>query len=152
MIRAAAPLAAAGLALACAQHAPPTNSDAAPARLAVDVYGADLPARGGAAPQPVAFHVLAADGDTDSGRVVAEGRTGEGAVSVPAGLVAIAVALDPPERVGPFRLEPGASAHVRILDTLDAALPSRIWRIERGDEPVGRAFPPPDELPERSTP
>jgi hypothetical protein len=143
-------LAAAGLAVACAQHAPPIGPAAAPAQLAVDVYGAGPSAPAGEAPRPVAFRVLAADGDTDPGRVVAEGRTGEGAVSVPAGVVAIAVALDPPERVGPFRLEPGASAHVRILDTLDAALPSRIWRIERGDEAVGRAFPPPDELPART--
>jgi len=145
-------LAIAGLAVACAQHAAPIAPNAAPARLAVDVYGASATGPGADAPTPVAFRVLAAGDDTNPSRVLAEGRTGEGAVSVPAGLVAIAVALDPPERVGPFRLEPGASARVRILDTLDAALPSRFWRIERGDEAVGRAFPPPDELPARSTP
>jgi hypothetical protein len=129
----------------------PDSAAATPALLAVDVYGGSVPAPGATAPPAVAFRVLAAEDDAEAGRVVATGRTGEGAVSVPAGVVTLAVDLDPPERVGPFRLEPGDAARVRILDTFDAALPSRIWRIERGDEVVGRAFPPPDELP-RSAP
>jgi hypothetical protein len=57
--------------------------------------------------------------------------------------------LDPPEQIGPFRLGPGESARVSVLETNEGGSPSRIWRIERGDEAVGRAFPPPDELPRR---
>jgi hypothetical protein len=36
---------------------------------------------------------------------------------------------------------------VSVLESFEAGVPTRIWRIERGDEAVGRAFPPPDELP-----
>lgn len=132
--------------------ATPQRDDAAPASLAVDVYGSGAPAASASAALVVAFRVLAADDPGAPDRVVAAGRTGEGAVAVPPGVVVLAVDLDPPERVGPFRLDAGAAAHVRILDTFDAALPSRIWRLERGDEVVGREFPPPDELPAASAP
>jgi hypothetical protein len=79
--------------------------------------------------------------------VVAEGRAGGGAVEVPPGLLTLLVHLDPPEQIGPFRLGPGESARVSVLESFEAGVPTRIWRIERGDEAVGRAFPPPDELP-----
>jgi hypothetical protein len=79
--------------------------------------------------------------------VVAEGRAGAGAVEVPPGLLTLLVHLDPPEQIGPFRLGPGESARVSVLESIEAGVPTRIWRIERGDEAVGRAFPPPDELP-----
>jgi len=128
---------------ACAR--PDAGIPGEPARLAVDVYATAAASAPAAAPPAVAFQVIApAEGD----RVLIEGRTGADAVSVPAGLVMLAIALDPPERIGPFRLEPGETARVRILDTLDTAT-SRIWRIERGDEIVGRAFPPPDDFPGR---
>jgi hypothetical protein len=77
---------------------------------------------------------------------VAQGRAGEGAVEVPAGLIEMVVELDPPETVGPFRVEPGGSALVRLLDYPQTDPPARIWRVEREGEPVGRAFPPPEAL------
>jgi hypothetical protein len=140
-------LAVAALLAACARPGATTSGppDAA-ASLAVDVYGGAATSPS-APPAAVAFRVLAADGE----QILAEGRTGQNPVSVPSGVVILAVALDPLERVGPFRLHPGETARVRILDTIDAAT-SRIWRIERGDEVVGRAFPPPDEFPARSGP
>jgi hypothetical protein len=104
------------------------------------------PARpsGASGGEPPTFSVA-----TGADRVVAEGRAGAGAVEVPPGLVTLRVDLDPPEQIGPFRLGPGESARVSVLETLEGGAPSRIWRIERGDEAVGRAFPPPDELPRR---
>ena len=80
-------------------------------------------------------------------RVVAEGRAGGGAVEVPPGLVTLTVHLDPPEQIGPFRLGPGESARVSVLESRESGVPTRIWRVERGGEAVGRAFPPPDQLP-----
>jgi len=65
---------------------------------------------------------------------------------VPAGMIEIVVDLDPPETVGPFRVEPGGSALVRLLDYPQTDPPARIWRVEREGEPVGRAFPPPEAL------
>jgi hypothetical protein len=67
---------------------------------------------------------------------------------VPAGLVTLLVHLDPPEQIGPFRLGPGQAARVRVVEGREAGRPARIWRIERGDEAVGRAFPPPETLPQ----
>jgi len=77
---------------------------------------------------------------------VARGRAGEEAVEVPAGLIEMVVDLDPPETVGPFRVEPGKSARVRLLDYPQTHPPARIWRVEREGEAVGRAFPPPEAL------
>ena len=144
-----ASLGAALLLVACAR--PDAAPSGEPAQLAVDVYGSAATSASAAPPPSVAFQVLAAGAPADAERVLGEGRTGAGAVAVAAGVVVLAIALDPPERVGPFRLDPGETARVRILDTLDTAT-SRIWRIERGDEVVGRAFPPPDEVPARSNP
>jgi hypothetical protein len=137
------------LLVACAR--PDATIPGEPAHLAVDVYGSAATSASAAAAPAVAFRVIAAGAPADAEHVLVEGRSGEDAVAVPAGVVVLAIALDPPERVGPFRLEPGETARVRILDTLDTAT-SRIWRIERGDEVVGRAFPPPDEFPARSNP
>jgi hypothetical protein len=78
---------------------------------------------------------------------MARGRAGGGPVEVPAGLVTMVVELDPPETIGPFRVEPGKSAQVRLLDYPQARPPTRIWRVEREGEAVGRAFPPPETLP-----
>jgi hypothetical protein len=86
--------------------------------------------------------------DAAADEVVAEGRAGEGAVPVPPGLVTLLVHLDPPERIGPFRLAPGDAARVSVLESRESGVPRRVWRVERGDEAVGRAFPPPDELPQ----
>jgi hypothetical protein len=148
-VSARAVLGVALLLAACAR--PDAKSAAEPARLAVDVYGSAATSASAVAPTAVAFQVLSPGATPEDDRVLAEGRTGGDAVPVPAGVVMLAVALDPPERIGPFRLDPGESARVRILDTLDTAT-SRIWRIERGDEVVGRAFPPPDDFPARSAP
>jgi hypothetical protein len=79
--------------------------------------------------------------------VVAEGRAGAGAIEVPPGLLTLVVQLDPPEQIGPFRLDPGESARVSVLESVEGGVATRTWRLERGDEAVGRAFPPPDELP-----
>jgi hypothetical protein len=65
---------------------------------------------------------------------------------VQAGLITMVVELDPPEMIGPFRVEPGKSARVRLLDYPQARPPARIWRVEREGEAVGRAFPPPETL------
>ena len=65
---------------------------------------------------------------------------------IPAGLIEMVVDLDPPETVGPFRVQPGRSALVRLLDYPHTDPPARIWRVEREGEPVGRAFPPPEAL------
>jgi hypothetical protein len=77
---------------------------------------------------------------------IARGRAGEGPVEVPAGLITMVVELDPPETIGPFRVEPGSAAHVRLLDYPGASLPTRIWRVEREGEAVSRAFPPPEAV------
>jgi hypothetical protein len=77
---------------------------------------------------------------------VARGRAGQGSVEVPAGLITMVVELDPPELIGPFRVEPGESARVRLLDYPRARPPARVWRVEREGEAVGRAFPPPESL------
>ena len=45
--------------------------------------------------------------------------------------------LDPPETIGPFRVEPGGSAAVRLLDYPQSQPPARIWRVERAGEAVG---------------
>jgi hypothetical protein len=79
--------------------------------------------------------------------IVAEGRAGAGAIEVPSGLLTLVVQLDPPEQIGPFRLDPGESARVSVLESVEGGVPTRTWRLERGDEAVGRAFPPPDQLP-----
>jgi hypothetical protein len=77
---------------------------------------------------------------------VARGRAGEGPVEVPAGLLTMVVELDPPETIGPFLVEPGSSARVRLLDYPEARPPTRLWRVEREGEAVGEAFPPPATL------
>jgi len=102
------------------------------------------PASAGGAGDAPRFSVATSAG---ADLVVAEGRAGAGAVEVPPGLLTLLVHLDPPEQIGPFRLGPGESARVSVLESFESGVPTRIWRIERGDEAVGRAFPPPDELP-----
>ncbi|RIK89657.1 MAG: hypothetical protein DCC71_25880, partial [Proteobacteria bacterium] len=82
--------------------------------------------------------------------LLAVGRAGGGFVPVPPGVVTLLVQLDPPERIGPFLLRAGDAARVRILEeATGAGAPVRTWRLERGDEAVGRAFPPPETLPGR---
>jgi hypothetical protein len=126
----------------------PTSDVAPPACLADLVPSSSRPAASlapSAADTPV-FSVTSSAPSEEAG-IVAVGRVGEGAVAVPAGVVTLLVHLDPPEQIGPFRLAPGESARVRVLETGEGGRPARVWRIERGDEAVGRAFPPPDELP-----
>ena len=100
------------------------------------------------APPPPRFviHAVQAGAKRRDPAPVARGRAGDGAVEVPAGLIEMVVDLDPPETVGPFRIEPGSSARVRLLDYPQTDPPARIWRVEREGEPVGRAFPPPEAL------
>jgi len=125
----------------------PTGALAPPACLAELLPSPALPPSAAALGTPPAeFTVTAQEGAAEAARVVATGRAGEGSILLPPGVVTVTLHLDPPERIGPFRLDPGDSARVRVLETYDAAAPTRIWRIERGDEAVGRAFPPPDEL------
>lgn len=100
------------------------------------------------APPPLRFRVYAAPGgvpqlDAES---LAAGRSGAGAVEVPAGDVAVVVDVTPPELVGPFRLAPGQQAVVRLMDFPAARPARRIWRVERADEPVAHAFPPPQTV------
>ena len=97
-----------------------------------------------------AFRVERSGRGAGSAPVIATGDVGGPAVAVPAGLVRLVVQIDPPEEIGPFRLAPGESARVSVLESGGAGAPSRTWRVERGDEAVGRAFPPPDELPPRN--
>jgi len=99
-------------------------------------------------PPPPRFviHAVGAGARGHDSTPVARGRAGDGAVEVPAGMIEIVVDLDPPETVGPFRVEPGGSALVRLLDYPQTDPPARIWRVEREGEPVGRAFPPPEAL------
>jgi hypothetical protein len=115
-----------------------------PACLAELLPSPALPPVGAAAGAP--FTVLDAGAAPGAASVVAVGRSGDGFVSVPAGLLTLLVHVEPPERIGPFRLAPGASARVRLLDDRAAVPPVRTWRLERGDEAVGRAFPPPERL------
>jgi hypothetical protein len=100
------------------------------------------------APAPPRFLIHASESRAEGVEPapLARGRAGEGPVEVPAGLITMVVELDPPETIGPFRVEPGRAAHVRLLDYPQARLPTRIWRVEREGEAVGRAFPPPDAL------
>lgn len=129
----------------------PAGALAAPACLAEILPSPALPpATQGTGASGAAFTVTALDAASGVLRVVATGRAGEGGIPVAPGVVTLTLQLDPPERIGPFRLEPGGATHVRVLETFDAAAPTRIWRIERGAEAVGRAFPPPDELPDEA--
>lgn len=96
--------------------------------------------------KPPTFRVEGARGPSPKAPVLATGETGGVPVTVPAGLVTVHVGLDPPEEVGPFMVRPGELARIRVLDAFDAALPTRVWRVERGVEPVGRAFPPPPDV------
>jgi len=100
------------------------------------------------APPPPLFriHTTEAGGEKFDPAPVARGRAGEEPVAVPAGLITMVVELDPPEIIGPFRVEPGKSARVRMLDYPQARPPTRIWRVEREGEAVARAFPPPETL------
>jgi hypothetical protein len=100
------------------------------------------------APPPPRFLIHASESRAEGlePAPLARGRAGEGPVEVPAGLITMVVELDPPETIGPFRVEPGSAAHVRLLDYPRARPPTRIWRVEREGEAVGRAFPPPDAL------
>jgi hypothetical protein len=104
--------------------------------------------RSATAPPRFVIHANASRGEGLDPTPLARGRAGEGPVDVPAGLITMVVELDPPETIGPFRVEPGGTAHVRLLDYPQADPPTRIWRVEREGEPVGRAFPPPDALSE----
>jgi hypothetical protein len=99
-------------------------------------------------PPPPGFfiHATRAGAEEFEPAPVARGRSGEGPVEVPAGLLTMVVDLDPPETIGPFRVEPGSSARVRLLDYPQARPPTRIWRVEREGEAVSRAFPPPETL------
>jgi hypothetical protein len=101
------------------------------------------------APPPPRFviHALRGEAGQPDPSPVARGRAGEEPVEVPAGMLTMVVGLDPPEIIGPFRVEPGSSARVRLLDYPRARPPARIWRVEREGEAVGRAFPPPEALP-----
>jgi hypothetical protein len=92
--------------------------------------------------RPPSFRVERARAGRGRPQVLGEGHAGEGAVTVPAGMVTVVLDLDPPEEIGPFRVGPGQFARVRLLDAFDAALPTRVWRVERGAEPLSRAFPP----------
>lgn len=92
--------------------------------------------------RPPAFRVERARSGSLGPRLLGVGHAGEGPVPVPPGLVTVVLDLDPPEEIGPFRLAPGEFARVRLLNAFDAALPTRIWRVERGMEPLSRAFPP----------
>ncbi len=93
--------------------------------------------------RPPAFRVERARGGVGRRPVVlGEGHAGEGPVSVAPGFVTVVLELDPPEEIGPFRVEPGSFARVRLLDAFDAALPTRVWRVEKGTLPLDRAFPP----------
>jgi hypothetical protein len=107
------------------------------------------PELAGAAAARPAFRVEQAGGEVGTAPLLATGEAGGPPVSVPAGLVKLVVQLDPPEEIGPFRLAPGEAAQVSVLESRGAGRPTRIWRVERGGEAVGRAFPPPDELPPR---
>jgi hypothetical protein len=120
----------------------PTGAAAAPACLAELLPSPALPRASASADAP--FTVTSADTDRAL-EILAVGRAGDGFVPVPPGVVSLLVHLEPPERIGPFRLDPGDAARVRILDDRSAG---RTWRLERGEEAVGRAFPPPDTLPE----
>jgi hypothetical protein len=112
----------------------------------------DLQASGetsaGRAPLPpyFAIHLAGAGPDGFDPSPVARGRAGEGPVAVPAGLLTMVVELDPPETIGPFRVEAGSSARVRLLDYPQAHPPTRLWRVEREGEAVGQAFPPPETI------
>ncbi len=116
-------------------------SDLRPAAAQPSVSGAGFPAR------PPSFRVEAARTGEHPPRVLAEGFAGQGPVDVAPGLVTVVLDLKPPEEIGPFEVRPGEFARVRLLEAFDAALPTRVWRVERGDEPVARAFPPPSTLP-----
>jgi hypothetical protein len=98
---------------------------------------------------PPGFRVLRARSGAAQPALLGVGRAGEGAVDVAPGLVTVVVDLDPPEEVGPFEVGSGEFARIRLLEAYDAALPTRVWRVERGDEPVARAFPPAPSLPRR---
>jgi hypothetical protein len=166
---------AAAFACGCARlaAAPGTASEArvdTPAWLAVEVYGGLEPIASDPTPDRVElvvdltdsmaappdqpldapappFLVIAQPDPSQRADVVAVGRAGDEAIPVPPGLMTLIVQLDPPETIGPFRLEPGSSARVRVLDAPGTQSPERTWRIERGNEAVGRAFPPPERLP-----
>jgi len=171
---------AAACACDCARPAAPPDTAPAeradtPAQLAVEVYGglepgardptpdrvelvvdltrsiAPPPDHPSDAPAPP-FLVIAQPDPSLPPRVVAVGRAGGEAIPVPPGLVTLIVQLDPPETIGPFRLAPGGGARVRVLDAPGTASPERTWRIERGNEAVGRAFPPPEKLPTARNP
>jgi hypothetical protein len=92
--------------------------------------------------RPPSFRVERARQGRGRPEVLGRGYAGEGPVKVAAGLVTVVLDLDPPEEIGPFRVEPGAFARVRLLNAFDAALPTRVWRVERGTGPLNRAFPP----------
>jgi len=92
--------------------------------------------------KPPTFRVVRARSGRERPKVLGEGNAGEGPVAVAAGMVTVVLDLDPPEEIGPFLLEPGEFARVRLLDSFDAAMPTRVWRVERGTQPLSRAFPP----------
>jgi hypothetical protein len=97
-------------------------------------------------PPPPLFRIHAAEPGAEGfdPAPIARGRAGEQPVEVPAGLITMVVELDPPEMIGPFRVEPGKGARVRLLDYPQARPPTRIWRVEREGEAVSSAFPPPE--------
>ena len=97
-------------------------------------------------PPPPLFRIHTAEAGVEGfdPAPVARGRAGEEPVEVPAGLITMVVELDPPEMIGPFRVESGKGARVRLLDYPQARPPARIWRVEREGEAVSSAFPPPE--------
>jgi Ca-activated chloride channel family protein len=98
-----------------------------------------------AAPAPLRFEVSSARDARAPAGWTGAGQAGEGPLTVPPGLVTLQVQLDPPEEIGPIRVEPGEQVRVTLVDGGGPGL--RTWRVERGEEAVGRAFPPPDQLP-----
>ncbi|MGH0035519.1 MAG: vWA domain-containing protein [Myxococcota bacterium] len=92
--------------------------------------------------KPPGFRVERARAGRGRPELLGEGHAGEGPVMVAAGLVTVVLDLDPPEEIGPFLVEPGSFARVRLLNAFDAALPTRVWRVEKGVGPLIRAFPP----------
>ncbi len=96
---------------------------------------------------PFQVHTGRAATAGDFSSPLAVGRAGGTPVAVPPGLIALVIKLHPLEIVGPFQAPAGIQTTVRFLAFPQATPPVRTWRVERGEEAIARAFPPPVSLP-----
>ncbi len=95
------------------------------------------------APQ-AGFRVLRAGADEET---LASGLADGTPVVVPAGALSVVADLDPPERIGPFRVAPGEQLTIRVLDFPMAQPPQRVWRVEREGQRFDPTLPEAPEFP-----